>query len=614
MSFEVRRRIGRKGKEVLLTLHSFGSMKLEELMIITSSKPEDVKSVVTELEREGLVNVSKGNVVSITEKGREVLEHEIDYMLKTMQSFIKSFYELPKPKLVELNAVSLDTARLTNALRSITSLHHPILHLKPPSLESLDKEFPKVLQPLAVPKIMLTKMQGLRPCLIELDKSVDLKPYIPLLKLVRLDIATPKLISMDRESHIDVMQLELRPPILNVSKPKLIELEAVAIKLEEVADIFEALFEVEEAEKREVDLGSEMIIYDRPILIVAIKCKNYDYVNTLRHILRILYRVAVGGLPHGEYLAQLGDILERSRLHNESFKEGVIRVIEINERSINDLNLDILRDRLRELLVEGVSYTILYVDETVANVITEFVDWHAGEFGAKKFIIKPRTLTPEQITKLSALLWGYRNVPDKTAPPKSLDDVFTRFAEKYYNDLEQILSTATKMGYTFIVKPHKVEGPAESPEHYLLKVFTVYYFVEKEKVKLEDIRVEEPLPECGGIIPDVFIASRGVAVEVETLYGEGLAWMNKLVQSVEKYRGCGVSEVWLVIPPLQASIFMKSLMSFAKWLNERRPVNAVVKMLTVDLEAKEFVPVAKIGRLIRRMLRGESILEKPAKS
>jgi len=72
--------------------------------------------------------------------------------------------------------------------------------------------------------------------------------------------------------------------------------------------------------------------------------------------------------------------------------------------------------------------------------------------------------------------------------------------------------------------------------------------------------------------------------------------------------------VWIVIPPLQASIFMKSLMSFAKWLNKRRPINAVVKIFTVDLEAKEFVPVAEIGRLIRRVLRGEDISEELAKS
>jgi hypothetical protein len=332
-------------------------------------------------------------------------------------------------------------------------------------------------------------------------------------------------------------------------------------------------------------------------------------------MLRVLYRIAVGGLPRGEYLAQLGDSLEKSRLHYESFREGIVRVIEIDEKNINDLNLDILRDRLRELLVEDLSYTILYVDEAVAErVINDFVNRYAGEFGAKKFVIKPRTLTVEQVKKLSALLWGYRNVPDNEMSPKSLDAAFTKLAEKYYNDLEQILNTATKMGYTFIVRPHSSAIGREAPEHYLLKVFTVYYFVEKEKVKLEDIRVEEPLPECGGIIPDVFIASKGVAVEVETLYGEGLAWLNKLVQSVEKYRNCNISEVWLVIPPLQASIFIKPLMSFAKWLNERRPISARVRMLTVDLEAKEFVPVAKIGRSIRRVLRGESMLEEPAKS
>jgi hypothetical protein len=49
-------------------------------------------------------------------------------------------------------------------------------------------------------------------------------------------------------------------------------------------------------------------------------------------------------------------------------------------------------------------------------------------------------------------------------------------------------------------------------------------------------------------------------------------------------------------------------------LNERRPISARVRILTVDLKEKEFVPVAKIGRLVRRVLRGESILEEPAKS
>jgi hypothetical protein len=240
-------------------------------------------------------------------------------------------------------------------------------------------------------------------------------------------------------------------------------------------------------------------------------------------------------------------------------------------------------------------------------------------------VLRLRNLYKEQMYKVSALLWGFKkNAIDlekggeeavmNLYQLKTFDKAFAFFADEYISKLKEICNEAVKKNYIYIIKPHRVEGFAESPEHYLLKTFTVYYFTEKEKVKLEDIRVEEPLPGCGGIVPDVFIASRSIAVEIETLYGEGLAWLNKLVQSVEKYRNCGVSEVWFVIPPLQASIFMKPLMSFAKWLNERRSINAKVRMLTVDLKEKEFVPVVKIGRLVRRVLRGESIREEPAKS
>jgi len=76
---------------------------------------------------------------------------------------------------------------------------------------------------------------------------------------------------------------------------------------------------------------------------------------------------------------------------------------------------------------------------------------------------------------------------------KTFDKAFAFFADEYINKLKEVYNEATEKGYTYIVKPHRVEGFAESPEHYLLKVFTVYYFVEKEKVKLEDIRVEEPI-------------------------------------------------------------------------------------------------------------------------
>jgi hypothetical protein len=178
---------------------------------------------------------------------------------------------------------------------------------------------------------------------------------------------------------------------------------------------------------------------------------------------------------------------------------------------------------------------------------------------------------------------------------------FTMFAERFYNDLEDIYRTALVKGIVEEVKSGRRDNVLETSEHYFLKVFTAYYFVEKEHVNINDIAVEESL--CGGV-PDVYVRSRGIAVEIETLYGEGLAWPNKLRQTLEKYRGCReISEIWLVIPPLQASMHLKYLATTARRLRESGDPKSKTRILTVDLGEEKFVPVEEIGRKIREALR-----------
>lgn len=146
----------------------------------------------------------------------------------------------------------------------------------------------------------------------------------------------------------------------------------------------------------------------------------------------------------------------------------------------------------------------------------------------------------------------------------------------------------------------------ESTEHYLLKVLAAYYFVEKEQVDIRDIAVEETI--CGHTIPDVYIKSQNIAIEIETLYGEGLAWPNKLKETIEKYKGCTeISEVWLVLPPMQASMYLKYLVSMAKRLRELKVVGTSVKILTVDLGEETFVPVARISKQIKKIVKSWEI-------
>jgi len=605
---------------------------LEYISAILNAQDDEILHIIErELEPEKLVSMSE-NRIFIAEEGLKKIEEMgidekvVETLMRRRALTISLINFSPSlPRLIQLDFRPPNIEGVTSLIKRIGFKPLQLPHYRPRLIE-LNMLKPDVSKALFMPKISLITLDKPRIKLIKIDVEKSKAMLIPItVKPLFIQLKPPKLIAIDKSVSVKVLQLlrEFKPIVIDVGKPKLINLnvqrsisppEGELIRVEDVAYVLE-LFDFGEELKDVARLGLGIVTYDRPVIIVAIKSKDQDYVNALRHILRTLHRIATGTLPHGEYITN-----EMIKIYTESSRQGIVKVIELSKGSgvnINDV-LNKLRNRLRELLVEGLSFTVLYVDEDVNEEVRRFLE-HRDEFGADVIVLRLRNLSRKQMYKVSALLWGFKkDAIDLEKGGKEVvadlwfetfDKAFAFFADKYIGKLREVHNEAVEKGYAYIVKPHRVEGFAESPEHYLLKVFTVYYFVEKEKVKLEDIRVEEPLPECGGIIPDVFIASKGVAVEVETLYGEGLAWMNKLVQSVEKYRGCGVSEVWLVIPPLQASIFMKSLVSFANWLNERRPINARVRILTVDLKEKEFIPVVAMGRLIRKVLREESIHE-----
>jgi hypothetical protein len=654
----------RRRRSILTVLAICKQFELSRLInilnLVHNLSHEEVVRELRFMESEGLVRIS-GDTVALTSKGVEVVkgvgvdENLAKNIIEQLLVVTKPFLVTPallKPRVGRLDVGLLDVEALKKTIYVFTP---PKLSIHYPRVEKLDTSTPPhedLSKLIALAHPMQIVLSRSKPKLAELDRNVVEKLVSVVIKPLLIKLQSVKLTSLDKGSEVESMSriIAVKPLLLAIPKPVRVALDSQepavkhevavseiqkgeeSVDVDEVADILE-LFEFKEFGELRPSFGLATAFLDRPLIIIAIKPKNYDYVDILRYILRTIYRIVAGGLPQGEYFTVSGREEDReyrevelSRLFSESSRQGIIKVVEINEDiKANIFNvLEMLRNRLRELLVGGLSYTVLYVDESVSNDVIRFVLRHGDEFGADIVVLEPKKLSWEQMFKISALLWGFKEMAklEKDSGEivilqhqlNTFNKLFVSFADKYINELRRVYLEASRKGYIFIVKPQKVEGAVESPEHYLLKVFTTYYFVEREKVNLDDIRVEEPLPGCGGIVPDVFIASRGIAVEVETLYGEGLAWLNKLVQSVEKYRGCGVSEMWLVIPPLQASIFMKSLMSFAKWLNERRPINAAVKILTVDLEAKEFVPVAEIGKLIRRVLRRESIREEPAKS
>jgi len=583
----------------------------------------EIEEYFKELESEGLITRSQGRLL-LAEKGLETvrktgIEEDIaKNLLENTELPIKLFH-MPPPKLAlsRLESTPIDTVSLSN-MTSLATLKLLLVSGKKPKLTPLDIHVPvkdeliKWLLEIPVPRLINLTIP--RPRLSQLNlepvgeeiKFIPIKPFI-------IRFTKPRLASIDNSATI---QQSTVPRISSVEKPVSSRLaedyEDASISEGDVSDIIEGFLEVEEAEDK---LGVAGIMYDRPVIIVAIRYKDYEYIDVLRYILRVLYRIAVGGFPQGEYFTpnpslvsgHLRTNLEVERAYFDSTRQGVIKVLDLTGiKTRESISYEFLRNRLKEHLVEGLSFTVIYVDEDIGEDVIGFLNKFRSEFGADVIVVRPRILPLEQLVKLAALAWGYMGIPEKEClereRPLNLNSVFTCFAEKFYRDLRRVYRSAMEKGIVEIVKPSRSGAGQESAEHYLLKVFAAYYFAEKEKVGIGDIAVEEPI--CGQAIPDVYIRSRGTAVEVETLYGEGPAWPSKLRETIEKYKGCSeVSEVWLVIPPLQASIYSKYLTSMLKRLRESRVIQAGTRLLTVDLEDEKFVSIAKMSKQVKDYLK-----------
>jgi len=622
-----------KERYILTTLAIMGYSELSAILRILKTvcqiPEEEAERYIKELESNGLIGKLQ-NKLFVTEKGVETLkeigvdERVVENILAGVKITAPPFLlSLRKPSLTRLELAPIDAESLSNLVKLVDVNLKPLTPpLRRPRLIPLDtSELLVEKLPLETPVPKLVSLVKPRLKLTWLDSSQQAIEGLPLVLVnpLTIKLRPPKLINVDKSAFLH----QLTTPITTSSEER--ELEAAKLeKAEEgisedhVSSILEGFFELEEPDDI---IGISGVMYDRPVIIVAIKPINYEYIDILRHILRVLYRIAVGGLPYGEYFTPtkpprtgelLKENLEVQRVYFESTRRDVIKVVEFTGLD-KSIDFELLRNRLREHLVEGLSFTVIYVDEELADDIIKFINYYRGEFGAEVIIIRPRRLLQEQLYKLAALSWGYVSILERSnvdeerlwQPQINASDpnsVFTFFAEKFYRDLKRVYSTAFRKGIAEIVKPSKQDVVRESTEHYLLKVFAAYYFVEKEGTDVKDIAVEETI--CGHITPDVYIKSRNIAIEIETLYGEGLAWPNKLRETIEKYRGCtGVSEIWLVLPPIQASVYSKYLVSIAKRLREI--VMADVKVLTVDLGEEAFVPVASIGEQIKRIIKSQ---------
>jgi len=281
---------------------------LEYISTILNVQADEVLCIIEkELELEKLVVVSE-NRIDVTDKALKKIEEVgidkevVEVMMKRKALIINPItFSLSLPRLTRLEFRSPDIKEVIGLIERI-ELKPPQLPHYGPRLMELNMSKPDTNKALFTSKISLITLDKPRAKLIKINVEKPKAMLIPItVKPFSIQLKPPKLIAIDKSVSVKVLQLlrELKPIVINVGKPKLINLnvqrsisppEGELIKVEDVADVLE-LFDFGEELKDVARLVLGIVTYDRPVIVVAIKSKDQDYVNALRHILRTLHRI-----------------------------------------------------------------------------------------------------------------------------------------------------------------------------------------------------------------------------------------------------------------------------------------------------------------------------------
>lgn len=373
------------------------------------------------------------------------------------------------------------------------------------------------------------------------------------------------------------------------TKEKEVALEKLKEEIGEGEGLLDILFAPID---REHDLkGVLRASSERPVIILAEKSGD-DYIDALKLMLREIYRIKVGGFPKAIETKKEKEEVEmvkaETRIHViDDDLEDIFKINKVEDSEKLDMD-KLLEERIEELFSQGFGFLVFYLKK-------ENFDFLRNSFGIREHKIpklvltKGKELKEDKREKISSASWGFLE-PDGSW--RSLSDYFSGYEKKFHNKLEKV--SETKYAISVRESAEDEEGGKESNLHYLLKIFLVKYL--REKLKFEgEIETETERPEK--IIPDIFIPSENLAIEVETLYGTGMARLRRLGKTIEKYKGKG-HKLWVVIPNLQLLLFHKDVKKIIKTFEDKIEEKEL-EFFGIDLNKQELVPVDELKKKVR---------------
>lgn len=371
--------------------------------------------------------------------------------------------------------------------------------------------------------------------------------------------------------------------------------------------LFDLLFK---AEDREFNINNVLSTSPEiPVLIVAERAKGEEYIETLKHICKEIYRIKVGGLPKPSVID-----VDKCRAEEDAVAGRRITVIDDTKGEFFEffgaskdkefekaINVQKFKERIEELFAQPFGFLILHVaDERMGNVIANFSNIH--ELIPKFYIVKLNKLTLDEKIKLAGASWGFTGL--EQTQDTSLDKCFPLYEKKFYNGLEKLVAN---LKYSWVRKSEEDEegSGVESFLHYSTKIFVIRCLEEelkeefgKKEISAKEltakVSTEKQLKINGGVVvPDIYLPPNRV-IEIETLYGTGASPWRKLRTTVEKYETSNYN-IQIVLPNLQSMLYLRGI----RWLQAGfKEEGLPMKFYTLDIKNKRLVSIDEMSKMI----------------
>jgi hypothetical protein len=142
--------------------------------------------------------------------------------------------------------------------------------------------------------------------------------------------------------------------------------------------------------------------------------------------------------------------------------------------------------------------------------------------------------------------------------------------------------------------------------HVVMKILAIKELNEKYDVKLEEITCTSEVG--NGVIADVYVEDRKLAIECETMLGVAPAPLLKIFDSVRKYiedkqrLSKPVEEIWVVVRNWPAILHLGDLFWAESILKkELKQYNKKVKFFAPEIHRKSLQPIEDIVRTLWSM-------------